>query len=255
MIDTHVHILDPARFPYPARTKGYLPKDDEAGTLDDLLRVMAAHRIDRAVLVQPSVYGADNAALLDGLTRHPDRFRGVVMADDPSTVANLAQIAGVAGLRLNLTDYSADNAVALGQAALDAGLVLHLQARPPAATRVLAQLGAGPVILDHLGLPDMTQPDDLLQLYKLAKRNATFLKISGGFRLGAGAWPIAGQELRDLLAAFGRDQIIWGSDWPFINLASTMPTYAQCLSWVRDLMLDPAVTTQTAKRLFKWPAT
>ncbi|RVC59175.1 MAG: hypothetical protein EOS65_21645 [Mesorhizobium sp.] len=49
--------LDPAR--------GYTPA---MVTVADYRRVMEAYGIDRAVLVQPSVYGFDNSALLSALT-------------------------------------------------------------------------------------------------------------------------------------------------------------------------------------------
>mgnify|MGYP001385902289 CR=1 FL=1 len=40
MIDTHVHLLDPARFPYPETSSGYVPSAGETGTLDDLLALL-----------------------------------------------------------------------------------------------------------------------------------------------------------------------------------------------------------------------
>src|SRR5690348_1580352 len=55
--DCHVHVFDPARFPYvPKRV--YTPP---AALMEDLLDLHADLHMDRVVVVQPSVYGANNS--------------------------------------------------------------------------------------------------------------------------------------------------------------------------------------------------
>ena len=62
--DTHAHICGPAAaFPY-AEERIYTPPDS---TLTDYLHLLEVLGVERAVLVQPSVYGNDNRALLDAL--------------------------------------------------------------------------------------------------------------------------------------------------------------------------------------------
>ena len=72
-------------------------------TLDDYRPIMTTLGIDRAVLVQPSVYGMDNSALLDALRQMPERLRGVVVVPpdigEPDLLALHA--AGVRGVRVN----------------------------------------------------------------------------------------------------------------------------------------------------------
>src|SRR5688572_29577823 len=77
-IDTHVHVFERARYKMsPAR--GYNPPDS---TLADLKHLHGTLGIDRVVFTQPSTYGTDNAAILDGMTalnaETPDRARCVV---------------------------------------------------------------------------------------------------------------------------------------------------------------------------------
>ena len=60
--DTHAHIFE-ARFPY-AKERIYTPPDSNLADYKHLLKTLGC---ERAVLVQPSVYGADNAAMLDAL--------------------------------------------------------------------------------------------------------------------------------------------------------------------------------------------
>ena len=70
--------------------------------MDEYLALLDTLGVQRAVLVQPSVYGADNRALLDGLERTKSGLRGVAVIDSsagglggcpfagPGAVGNLA---------------------------------------------------------------------------------------------------------------------------------------------------------------------
>ena len=61
-IDTHVHVFAPG---YPlSPDRGYNPP---VSTLADLEHLHATLGIDRVVFTQPSVYGTDNSAILDGM--------------------------------------------------------------------------------------------------------------------------------------------------------------------------------------------
>ena len=75
-VDTHVHVFDPNRFPYPDGP-GYRPLPHESGTADDLAQILADGGLTHAVIVQPSGYGTDNAAVLDAIARSGGRHRGV----------------------------------------------------------------------------------------------------------------------------------------------------------------------------------
>ncbi|TIX70714.1 MAG: hypothetical protein E5V30_12820 [Mesorhizobium sp.] len=68
--DAHDHVFASACPLDPAR--GYTPA---MVTVQDYRRVMDAFGIDRAVLVQPSVYGFDNSALLSALAALPGTLR------------------------------------------------------------------------------------------------------------------------------------------------------------------------------------
>lgn len=259
VIDTHVHVLDPRRFPYPKRTLGYRPGPSETGTADALIAVMDAHGVDHAVLVQASVYGYDNDAILDALARAPDRFRAVVMApDDPVALTRLARVPGVCAVRLNLTDFGGhddhERVVDMARATIDAGLCVQVQAGPERLLGMLDRLGDGPVIIDHLGRPDLgAGTRDLDRIAALAGRAQTWLKVSGGFRLsGGGDWRQTATELKRLTEAFGPDRLLWGSDWPFINTNADRPSYAETLDWGRAAIAEPAASHRAAARLFGW---
>ena len=63
--DCHVHVFDPARFPYFSG-RVYTPPE---ATAEDLLALQKQLHFDRVVIVQPSVYGVDNACTLDAIKK------------------------------------------------------------------------------------------------------------------------------------------------------------------------------------------
>ena len=72
-IDCHVHVFDPARFPY-APDAWYLPFGGETGTVANLAQVLDAHGVQHALIVGPnSGYGLDNRCLLDALAQGAGR--------------------------------------------------------------------------------------------------------------------------------------------------------------------------------------
>jgi predicted TIM-barrel fold metal-dependent hydrolase len=98
--DTHAHVFGPgSRFPY-AETRSYTPPD---APLEKYLRMLDTLGFARGGLVQGSAHGRDNSAMLDALSRHPKRLRGVAVADETVPAAELARWAslGVRGLRFN----------------------------------------------------------------------------------------------------------------------------------------------------------
>src|SRR5215468_1568413 len=62
-IDTHVHVFERVRYTM-SPSRGYNPPDS---TLADLKHLHATLGIDRVVFTQPSTYGVDNSAILDGM--------------------------------------------------------------------------------------------------------------------------------------------------------------------------------------------
>ena len=101
-IDTHVHIFEPGYKLSPVR--GYNPP---YSTLADLKLLHSTLGIDRVVFTQPSVYGVDNSAILNGMAAFnaetANRARAVVaitmdISDDELVALDRS---GVRGVRLN----------------------------------------------------------------------------------------------------------------------------------------------------------
>ena len=102
--DCHVHVFD-AQFPF-AEKRIYTPP---SASVEELLQLHKSLHLDRVVVVQPSVYAADNSATLNAIKRMGARARGVAVIDKSTSSAAIDDMAaaGVRGVRLNLQTNTA----------------------------------------------------------------------------------------------------------------------------------------------------
>jgi predicted TIM-barrel fold metal-dependent hydrolase len=225
--DSHVHVFRPDIYPY-AKDRAYTPG---RVTAKDLRGFLSVHSLDRVVIVQPSVYGIDNRAMLDGVRQSGQRARGIAVVDlakvKDRQLADLEK-AGVAGIRLNVNTRKEGNLAKVAKlaAARLAGSSWLIQVYAPladivAARRTLARLSL-PVVLDHFAGARLRRPElaeGTKVLIDLARNGPAYLKLSAPYRVvtGEGAdksrWDGVRPLARKLLAA-GADKLIWGSDWP-----------------------------------------
>jgi hypothetical protein len=100
--DCHTHIHgDPVKFPWFAG-RTYTP---EMALPEEMTALHNALKIQRVVIVTPSVYGPDNSATIYGMAARGKDARGVAVIDDKTTDAELDRLAslGFKGIRLNLS--------------------------------------------------------------------------------------------------------------------------------------------------------
>src|SRR5437667_9351508 len=100
--DCHTHIHgDPAKFSWFAG-RTYTP---EMALPEEMTALHRALKIQRVVIVTPSVYGPDNSATIYGMAARGKDARGVAVIDDKTTDAELDRLAslGFKGMRLNLS--------------------------------------------------------------------------------------------------------------------------------------------------------
>ena len=99
--DCHTHIHpDPAKFPFFAG-RVYTP---ELASPEEMTALHKALKMERVVIVTPSVYGPDNSATLFGMAARGPTARGVAVIDDKTSEGDLDAMgkAGIRGVRLNL---------------------------------------------------------------------------------------------------------------------------------------------------------
>jgi predicted TIM-barrel fold metal-dependent hydrolase len=244
--DCHFHVFREGLPLAPVRD--YTPS---IVTLADWLALASSVGIERGVVVQPSVSGTDNSALLQALEAHPGSLRGVVVIPPdtrPEDIAGLHRL-GVRGVRINLLS---SGGLGLDDFAWLAGLLhpfgWHLQVlmRPEHIERVAA-LRAGcelPLVIDHLAMIRPGSPragraiDDLLRLLDAAD---VYVKVSAPYRLTEGpGYPGVG-EIVARLSGSHPHRLLWGSDWPHTALTDAMPDDADLLDSVLGWMPDAGV--------------
>ena len=231
IIDTHAHIIDPARFPFAAGP-GYKPRPEETGTSEMFCAVLDAHAVRHALLVQLSGYGYDNAAILDAMERHPSRFKAIAMVDPEATERRLAELVrrGVVGVSFNLVRYQRNALTAPGAERFLARLkalgwyaeVFADDAQWPEMAAVLRRSGVR-VLVDHFGVRNpasgINQPG-FQAVLALGREGKAAVKLSAPFRMAGekNGFAELGPFAEALIAAFGIENCVWGSDWPFVNI-------------------------------------
>src|SRR5437762_12603375 len=93
--DTHLHVFGNAKT-YPVGNPNALYQPPEDCNFEAMVALHNAMGIDRAVLVQPTIYGTDHRLLHDVLKAAPaGRYRGVAIVDDSVSDAELHRLDGV----------------------------------------------------------------------------------------------------------------------------------------------------------------
>ena len=225
--------------------------------------------LDGVVLVQSQPSERDTAWLLELAAADP-LVLGVVgwtdlaAPDAPARVAALAENPKLKGLRPMLQDLAPDAmldpALEPGiTAMIEAGLAFDALVRPAHLPHLLTFVRRWPglrVVIDHGGKPmigegrlDPWRGD----IAALAVEPGVHCKLSG-LLTEAGQAPTAdvvAPYAAHLLAAFGPERLMWGSDWPVLNLAGDYGRWRQmCEAWVAPAG-RAALFGETARRFYR----
>ena len=152
--DCHAHVFGPqSQFPYTPGA-AYIAPD---ATPHDYARMLTTIGCQRAVLVQPSVYGADNSCMVAAMTSGVFNFRGIAVVEPNVTDKELQTLhdAGVRGIRINLASETEGLKFSDGErlAPRLKAMGWHLQffldlEKMPAAEAQLASLNIN-IVIDH----------------------------------------------------------------------------------------------------------
>jgi predicted TIM-barrel fold metal-dependent hydrolase len=223
--DCHCHIFDPERFPYSPKRR-YTPPP---ATVSDLRRFHEAMGVERTVLVQPSVYGTDNACLAASLKQLGANARGIAVINKSFSEQQIDDLmgAGVRGVRINLEvgkDRNSEEAYRRLMETVDT-----LRGRPAviqifAALEVIDSLAprnqAQPhqVVLDHFGFAKAAKgprQEGFSSLAGLMSSGKVFVKLSAPYRISKlkPGYPDTKSIGRALVEA-APNQVVWATDWP-----------------------------------------
>ena len=237
-VDAHCHVFGPmAQFPFSAKAK-YLPED--AGP-DMLFALRDYLGFAKNVIVQASCHGTDNSATLSAIAKADGKARGVAVVDPAIPEDELQRLheGGIRGIRFNFLKRLVDNA--------PKDKFLEVSRRLPAGWHVVIYFEADileelrpfmdaipvPLVVDHMGRPDVTQgpdgPDMRAFRALLDSRPDIHFKPTCPDRLdaikeggGGDPWNAFAEAVRPLVADYP-DRCIWGTDWPHPNMQDEVP--------------------------------
>ncbi|HCW61095.1 MULTISPECIES: amidohydrolase family protein [Sphingobium] len=237
-VDAHCHVFGPmAAFPFSAKAK-YLPED--AGP--EMLFALRDHLgFARNVIVQASCHGTDNAATLNAIAKSGGKARGVAVVDPAISDAELAALhdGGIRGVRFNflkrLVDAAPRDKFLQVASRLPGGwhVVIYFEADILDEMREFIAALPVPVVVDHMGRPDVRQgPDgDDMRAFRslLDSREDIWFKATCPDRLDArleggmgDPWDNFAAAVAPLVADYP-DRALWGTDWPHPNMQDEIP--------------------------------
>lgn len=264
--DTHAHVFGPAaRYPYQDE-RSYTPPD---APLSSMRKMHEIFGINRAVIVQASVHGTDNRAVIDAVATDPVNLRGVCAVGEDVSEAELTRLheAGIRGLRVNIVDrggmpFSSLGAVThMGERVADMGwhieFLVHVHESPELIQ--LVRTLAVPAVVGHVGYTKTEAGIDhpgYQEFLALLGDGNLWVKLTGPYRISARERPPY-----DDVTPFARavvdaapDRVVWGSDWPHVLMVRTMPNDADlidCLAdWVPDAGTRARILVDNPAKLF-----
>jgi len=271
-IDCHAHVCGPEKLYDCIAERIYTPCDALVTDYEHLLDVLG---IARAVLVQPSFYGADNAAMLAAMraARRPMRAVAVVKDDVGERALQDLHDAGVRGVRFNVVD------IAHGKGELPMDRIRNIARRIapfgwhieflmhvdecPELDRMLGDLPVD-VVFGHLGYvrTDKGVGDPGFQaLLRLLKGGRAWVKLTAPYRISTAPPPHADTTaFAHALLAAAPARLVWGTDWPHVKASWSIPMPKDAdiadllMTWVPDAALRRQVLVDNAASLYDFGA-
>jgi 2-pyrone-4,6-dicarboxylate lactonase len=265
--DCHAHVFGPAtRYPY-FHKRIYTPPDALPAAYWGMLGALG---VERAVLVQPSVYGTDNRAMLDAMAGEKHRMRGVAVVEESITDGELEHMheIGVRGIRFNIVDVKPEDK---GKLPLDVVRKMAERVQPlgwhlqflmhvdefPGLDKTFADFPVD-IVIDHFGYmaasKGISHPG-FQALLNLLRAGRCWVKFTGAYRISSEDMPYKDvvPYAHALVAAAPR-RIVWGTDWPHPKHEKRMPNDGEMcdrlLDWIPDEKQRRLVLVDNPARLY-----
>ena len=269
IVDTHLHVWDPGRLPYPWLDD--IPFLNKPYLLEDYRRACGSVEIEKMVFVQAEVDFSHYQAETDWVTelsQQDSRLRGIVswapLEQGDGARSALEKLAGnplVKSIR-RIIQFEPDPDFCLRpdfieglQALPDYDLTFDIciaHVHMSNTLRMVAQCPDVAFILDHIGKPDIAA-----QLFEPWKRElrqlAAFPNVwckMSGLVTEADHQHWQREELKPyidhVLDCFGFDRTMYGGDWPVAYQATEYPRWVETLEWAVE-----GCSEDELKRLFR----
>ena len=266
-VDAHCHVFGPAsQFPFSAKAK-YLPED---ATPEMLFALRDRLGFSRNVIVQATCHGTDNAATLNAIARSNGKARGVAAVDPEIDDGQLEALheSGIRAVRFNFLKRLVDNApkdkfieVAKRIESFGWHVVIYFEAELLAELRPFLEAIPVPIVIDHMGRPDVAQGSDGIDMQALRglldSREDIWFKATCPDRLDSSGppWDAFANSVEPLVTDYP-DRCIWGTDWPHPNMQHAIPDDGQLVDMIpriaRTKALQQKLLVDNPMRLY-WP--
>ena len=267
--DSHIHVFpDPERFPH-ADAAPYRPATFSAAAYRTVRSMLG---LERAVIVQSSVYGFDHRALLDALgDLGAEDARGVAGVGPDTSDDELVDLdaAGCVATRFQmrdpwrLVDWSATDRLANRVHDLvDWNVELQMDSRFLMEVEDRVRAWPGQVVLDHVGCflgPVSERDPGMRALLRLIDADKLWVKLSGLEEIDPDAPHYRNAErLARLLIRFAPERLVWGSNWPHLSRLDAPPDGPGLLAllgeWCEDDGLRRRILVDNPAELWRFPA-
>ena len=269
IIDAHQHFWQVSRDDY-----GWLTPELQSLYRDfmpsDLAPHLDQHGIDGTILVQAAPTIAETEFLLEIADKTPFVLGVVGWVDfeattAPHDIARLAKHPKLVGLRPMIQDIADDDwmlrtdLTPAFEAMTTADLTFDALVLPRHLSNLRKLLNRHPnfrTVIDHAAKPDIAagQFDEwAFDIAVIAKESGAYCKLSGLLTEAGDDWTVSGVApyAAHLFEHFGPERLVWGSDWPVLNLASDYETWLEiATSFAPNTRSTEAVFGSNARVLY-----
>ncbi len=246
--DSHCHIYGPFdRFPLPP-DRTFTPNEAPETALRRLHDRLG---LKRAVIVHSKGHGMDHGPVLDALKAGNGRFRGVALIEPDANqdVLRTFDAAGICGVRFNFMahlggkpDLDKVRAVIRLVEPLGWHIEIHVAGRGVVELEEFIRSIRAPVVIDHMARVNVDEGPDgpaMRTLRGLLDTGRIWVKVSGADRLSKLGAPFSDVvPLARSLVEHTPERILWGSDWPHVNLHGPMPDDGDLVDFIGEIAPD-----------------
>lgn len=247
IVDTHVHLYDPAAIPYPWMAG--VPKLNSPHGSAEYTAAIGPAKVDKLVFVEvdagPGAH-LDEARFVENLARSDARISGIVasipLENGSVAAADIAEFAKMPlarGVRRLIQGHADEPGWCLRPAFVEGvkrvgaqGLVFEICIYHPQMRDAIDLVRRCPevsFVLDHLGKPGIAGRQSepwRSELRDLAALPNIVCKVSGAVtEADHASWTYeqVAPYVSHAIECFGFDRIMFGGDWPVVELAATYP--------------------------------
>lgn len=268
--DTHNHVFGPFdRYPLDFPPDYAIP----LAPFESYIEMLDLVGLTRGVLVQPTQQDCSLDILLNALRKNPTRLRGIGAVRSGVELGDLEKMkmAGIVGLRFVEAPLPSGaprpGAVSFDEIAQLAPLMraldwsVNVWAKMSSLMESLDKILAPglPVVFEHMGMLDVEaglQDQGFKTMLGLVQEGRIWVKLSV---CRCSAMAPEYENLRpfvDALIEANPNQLLWGSDWPFIRMQGREPDVGNLANlasrWIADPVVEHKIFVSNPEKLYQF---